>query len=79
MNDTSKPSGKMIGGWFIEAILPAIFLANAIIFAENSQHKLVSHAGEAVFNLIVSFISGYVALVWVIARPLKRYFEKPNR
>ena len=78
MNDTSKPAGKTVGGWFIEAILPAIFLANAILFAENSQHKLVSNTREAVFNFIVSFFSGYVALVWVIARPLKRYFEKPN-
>jgi hypothetical protein len=76
MNDTPKPSGKTIGGWFVEAILPAIFLANAITFAGNAQHKLASHTGEAVFDLIVSFFSGYVALVWVIARPLKRYFEK---
>jgi hypothetical protein len=79
MNDTSKPSGKRITGWFIEAILPAIFLANAIIFAGNAQHKLVAHTGEAVFDFILSFVSGYVAVVWVIARPLKRYFEKPNR
>lgn len=79
MNDTLKPSGRTIGGWFIEAILPAIFLANAIIFGGNAQHKLVSHTGEAVLDFILSFGSGYVALVWVIARPLKRYFDKSNR
>jgi len=72
MNDRAKPPGRTRLGWLVEAILPTILMWSAIMLIDAGWRK--PHVAQGAVDLVCGSVSIYVAILWTIARPLKRYF-----
>jgi hypothetical protein len=71
-NTTKRASGKQVGQWALEALLPGILLWVGIGQLISGYDKLGRNVGEAIFNIGAGIFVLYCVVFIIFARTEQR-------